>query len=400
VSTADLPTPETDPALPADVLHELEPTGTWLTSYPVAIALAVLGVALVVWLVVRVRRARRDRRARRARGEEARRPLRSRLATAALGVLAALSLVLGLAVGANAYVGYVPTWDAARVQLVGLGLTDLASSSPGGAHRGQVRTLDIPGTAKERMEDQAAWVYLPPGYDPRGSTRYPVVYLVHGSPDEPSSWFAAGHVPRTMDVLIRHGLVDPMIVVAPTVNGTGPGGLDTECLDSTKGGEQVETYLTTTVVDRVDSEYLTLTDRAHRFIGGMSSGGFCALNVGLRNLDLYGAILAIEPYGDPGEGPEQTMLSSQEQIDANTPSTYLSTMTFTQPMPVFLDSGADAPQEALTTVRQMAADLKAQGQTFELREEPGEAHTWSMAAVGLPYGLVFAQEQMTTADGG
>jgi enterochelin esterase-like enzyme len=396
---ADLPTPDTDPALPADVLHQLQPTGTYLTSYPVAVGLAVVGVAGIVWAVVRARRARRRRQERRARGDDARRPLRSRWATAGLAVVGTLSLVLGLAIGVNAYVGYVPTWDAARVQLVGLGLTDLSPRSPGGAHRGQVRTLAIPGTAAEQIEDQDAWVYLPPGFDPGGSARYPVVYLIHGSPDEPSSWFAAGRVPRTMDVLIREGLVDPMIVVAPTVNGTGPGGLDTECLDSTKGGEQVETYLTTTVVEAIDTTYPTLTDREHRIIGGMSSGGFCALNVGLRHLDLYGTVLGIEPYGNPGPGPERAMLSTQAEIDANTPTTYLPTMTFTHPLPVFLDSGEDAPQDALTTVRQIAADLEAQGQTVELREEPGQAHTWSMAAIALPYGLVFAHEQMASTGG-
>ncbi|MGW9416731.1 alpha/beta hydrolase [Cellulosimicrobium funkei] len=389
-----LPVPDTDPALPAAVLRELQPAETYLTSYPVAVVLTVLGAGAVAWAVVRARRGARARRARRARGEDPRRPWRSRVATASLAALGALSLVLGLAVGANTYSGYVPTWGAARVQLVALGLADLSADAPGGAHRGQVRTLAIPGTAAEKIADEDAWVYLPPGFDPEGSTRYPVVYLIHGSPDDPSSWFAAGRVPRTMDVLIRRGLVDPMIVVAPTVNGTGPGGLDTECLDSTTGGEQVETYLTTTVVDTVDATYPTVADREHRVLGGMSSGGFCALNVGLRNLDLYGAILAIEPYGNPGPGPERTMLSTQAEIDANTPTTYLPTMTFTHPMPVFLDSGQDAPREALTTVRRMAQDLEDQGQTVELREEPGQAHTWAMAATALPYGLVFAQRQM------
>jgi len=399
--SAGLPTPDTDPGLPEDVLRRLEPTETYLTNYPVAVGLAVLGLALLGWVVVRARRARRARRAGAARGEEVRRPLRARFATTALAVVGVLSLVLGLAVGANAYVGYVPTWDAVRVQLVGLGLADLSSGSPGGgAHRGEVRTLAIPGTAAEQIEDQDAWVYLPPGFDPDGSTRYPVVYLIHGSPDDPSSWFAAGRVPRTMDVLIRDGRIDPMIVVAPTVNGTGPRGLDTECLDSTRGGEQVETYLTKTVVDTIDSTYPTLTDREHRVIGGMSSGGFCALNVGLRHLDLYGVILGIEPYGDPGPGAARTMLSTQAEIDANTPTTYLPTMTFTQPVSVFLDSGTEAPKESRTTVRRLAADLEQQGQTVELREEPGQAHTWSMAAIALPYGLVFAHEQMTAADGG
>lgn len=400
MSTADLPTPDTDPALPEDVLRQLAPGGTFLESVPLAVGLGVLGLAGIVWAVVRARRARHARRARRAAGESVRRPLRSRFATAAVAVVGSLALLLGVAIGVNAYVGYVPTWDAARVQLVGLGLGGLSERTRGTAHTGSVRTLEIPGTATEKMEDQAAWVYLPPGFDPDASTRYPVVYLIHGSPDEPSSWFAAGRVPRTMDVLLRHDLVDPMIVVAPTVNGTGPGGLDTECLDSTKGGEQVETYLTTTVVDRVDATYPTLTDREHRIVGGMSSGGFCALNVGLRHLDLYGTILGIEPYGDPGPGPESTMLSTQAEIDANTPLTYLPTMDFTQPMPVFLDSGSEAPQADLDNVRRMAKYLQDQKQTVDLRQEPGQAHTWEMAAVALPYALVFAQQQRDAAGGG
>ncbi|MGO3814172.1 MAG: hypothetical protein ACTJHV_05155, partial [Cellulosimicrobium funkei] len=148
-----LPVPDTDPALPAAVLRELQPAETYLTSYPVAVALAVLGAGAVAWAVVRARRGARTRRERRARGEDPRRPWCSRVATASLATLGALSLVLGLAVGANAYSGYVPTWGAARVQLVALGLADLSADAPGGADRGQVRTLAIPGTAAEQIVD-------------------------------------------------------------------------------------------------------------------------------------------------------------------------------------------------------------------------------------------------------
>ena len=140
---AGLPVPDTDPALPAAVLRELQPAETYLMSYPLAVVLAVLGAGTVAWAVVRARRSARALRERQARGEEARRRRRSRVATAALATLGALSFVLGLAVGANAYSGYVPTWGAARVQLVALGLADLSADAPGGAHRGQVRTLAI-----------------------------------------------------------------------------------------------------------------------------------------------------------------------------------------------------------------------------------------------------------------
>ena len=39
---AGLPVPDTDPALPAAVLRELQPAETYLMSYPLAVVLAVL----------------------------------------------------------------------------------------------------------------------------------------------------------------------------------------------------------------------------------------------------------------------------------------------------------------------------------------------------------------------
>ena len=76
---------------------------------------------------------------------------------------------------------------------------------------------------------------------------------MHGSPGEGGDWFAAGNVPDTMDVLLEHHLVEPMIVVGMDVNGTGPSAEDTECLDSTTGGSQVETYISDTVIPWVDA---------------------------------------------------------------------------------------------------------------------------------------------------
>jgi enterochelin esterase-like enzyme len=387
-----LPTPDSDPFLPPEVLEQLWPEDRVLTDLPVAVTIGAAGVAGIVWAV---RRARRVRRERRASGTDVPGSWHRTSATAALAASGVVLLALGASLVANWRSGYVPTWEALGVKLVALGVLEAPPS--GLAERGTVRTVDIPGRPGAQIADQAAWVYLPPHYDPEGPDRYPVVYLLHGSPDEPSSWFAGGYVPHTMDVLLDAGLIDPMIVVSPTANGTGARGFDTECLDSTKGGSQVETYLTCTVRETIDDRFNTLTDRAHRVVGGMSAGGFCALNLGLRHLDLYSTILAIEPYGDPGEKTERAMLSTQAEIDANTPFTYLPTMEFPEPVAVFLDSGEKSPKEAVTTA-QMAGFLEEQGQTVWLREEPGQGHDWRMAAIALPYGLVFAQQQMDSSD--
>ena len=193
-----------------------------------------------------------------------------------------------------------------------------------------------------------------------GSTRYPVVYLVHGSPGAGGDWFAAGNVPHAMDVLLENHLVEPMIVVGMDVNGTGPSAEDTECLDSTTGGSQVETYISETVIPWVDAQYRTADDWRHRAIGGFSSGGFCALDQGLRHPELYGAILALDTTGDPGTGG-QAMLATQAQWDQHDVTTYAKTVPLPHPVALFVDiAGANhgQPRADLTSI---AADLRARG---------------------------------------
>ena len=183
---------------------------------------------------------------------------------------------------------------------------------------------------------------------------------MHGSPGAGGDWFAAGNVPHAMDVLLENHLVEPMVVVGMDVNGTGPSAEDTECLDSTTGGSQVETYISETVIPWVDARYRTADDWQHRAIGGFSSGGFCALDQGLRHPELYGAILALDTTGDPGTGG-QAMLATQAQWDQHDVTTYAKTVPLPHPVALFVDiAGANhgQPRADLTSI---AADLRARG---------------------------------------
>lgn len=389
------PTPTTTPDLPAGVSRDLAMSADWISSWWTALALALAAGAVAVWLLGRRRtwRARgRPAGSSRGRGRETWSG-RSATAGGVAGVVV-LSLATGL-VAANAVSGYVPGVGALVPTLRGWGVLAPSDArwnprqSAGDGEHGAVRTVDIPAAATERMAAGPAWVYTPPGFDPTSDVRYPVVYLVHGSPGRPSDFFAAADAGRAMDSLIAHDVVGPMILVSLDVNGTGPSARDTECLDSTTGGSLVETYVTTTAIAWVDAHLPTIADREHRVVGGASSGGFCALNLGLRHTDLYSVILGLMPYADPGSGGE-AMLSTPEEIAANSPSGYIPTMDFAGPVGVFLDTGTLAGQEARTRDRELAALLTARGQRVELREEPGQGHTWAMVKVGLPYALRFA----------
>ncbi|PVU82527.1 esterase [Cellulomonas sp. WB94] len=352
----DSPQPVPAPTLPRDVLVALSDNHDLLSTWWPAVVAAGVAVALVVLAVARRRRGRRAWPARTGAG---------------------VALVVAAALGLNAWVGYVPSVAAAALLLT-------SHESVGTAATGGVVPVTIAAPAALRMPTSTTWVYTPPGYDPSASTRYPVVYLVHGTPGTSADWMSGGDIAHVMDVLIAHHLVRPMIVVAPDVNGVGQS--DTECLDSTRGGSQVETYLNQVVVPWVDAHYTTAADWSHRAIGGMSSGGFCALDQGLRHPELYGAIIALEAYDNPGSGG-RAMLATDAEIAAHSPRRYLPTMTFAHPVTVFLAAGGAARGGDASEAAGLAAQLTARGQSVLYRIEPGQFHTWTMARTAIPYGL-------------
>ncbi|MFP5348190.1 MAG: alpha/beta hydrolase [Actinomycetes bacterium] len=352
------------PVLAPAVVAELREGVDWVGSWWPAIVLTVCAVAVFAWWS---RRAHRHRR------------------TWPLAVLAVALLALNFGAVLNAWAGYVPSTRAGRLLLTG----ELSL-----AHGGHLDRARIPVSPALHLPESDTYVYTPPGYKASGATRYPVVYLLSGTPGTSADWFASGGAAHTMDVLLRNHLVRPMIIVSPEVS---PGDVsDTECLDSTKGGPQVETYLESVVVPWVDAHYRTGTGWEDRLIGGMSMGGYCALDQGLRHQDLYGTVLALEPYSNPGSGG-RAMLSTQAEFDAHSPGVYLPSLVFHHPMVFFLDFGEDARGGDSSETEGLARQLRERGQLVALREEPGQEHTWNMARQGLPYGLVFASEHLPSA---
>ena len=342
--------------------------GGLLDSYVPAAVLGALAVLVAVGVVLAVRR-------RRARGRRA-------WPTVVAGALAVVLLgLLAVGGGVNAYVGYAPTLGALG-ELVGLPASDRSTTAP---DLGRVTSFLV-GDPALAVPLSRTWVYLPPGYDQHPEQRYPVVYLVHGYPGRSQDWIRAAQLPRQLDRLVSAGDLPPMIVVAPDMNG---GWLhDSECLDAVNG-PQLTTYLVRDVVPRVDATLRTLPRRGDRALGGMSSGGYCALDVGLHHLGVFGVLLAFEPYGDPGRNAIAGVLAgSRARYRAHSPSAYLPRMRFRHPVAVFLDEGSLATT-AVGRVRVLADQLAARGQQVEYRVEPGQRHTWHEVRAGLPYALQF-----------
>lgn len=369
----------TRPHLPPALLHLADRAGPlespWVAAGFGAALLA--SVALAVW---RWRRGRARQRLLGARGG-ARRGLRW-LRRGGLAVwLTSLAALTGLA-SLNSYVGYVPSLPALFGSLPGGG-----SPGAGGSQVVKV-TISAP---KLGMRPATTYVYLPPGYGARSarSHRYPVVYLLHGFPGGPIDWFRAAHAQQVMDAMIADGLARPMILVAPPASG---GWLyDSEMLNQV-GGPQVETYLTSTVVHVIDSRFRTVAGRAGRAIGGMSSGGYGALNLGLRHQDTFSVILSMMPYGTPGNVIDTLLGGSRALWLANSPDYYIPTMRFRHR--IWVDLLAGPHDQELPEARRLAAMLRARGQPAVFTEVPGAGHTWRAARLELPYALAFASAHL------
>ncbi|MDX6568153.1 MAG: hypothetical protein QOH15_731 [Gaiellales bacterium] len=131
-------------------------------------------------------------------------------------------------------------------------------------------------------------VYLPAGYASHPGTRYPVLYLLHGTPGDPRTAFVNSlHLGPRMDALSAGHLIRPMLVVMPPGS---PSTYDraTEWANGPLAGAGWFRYLTHDLVRAVDSRYRTIPARAGRAIAGYSSGADAALNAILWHPSTYG----------------------------------------------------------------------------------------------------------------
>jgi enterochelin esterase family protein len=139
-------------------------------------------------------------------------------------------------------------------------------------------------------DERDFYVYTPPGYDPRGNVKYPVLYLLHGFGQYSSSWVQTAFANRILDHLIDEGKAKPMIVVMPD----GYGGTDILAPNAywndevrRRNFERFKESLFNEVMPRVEREYKMATGRESTAIAGLSMGGAQSEIIGLNNLDRF-----------------------------------------------------------------------------------------------------------------
>ena len=243
-------------------------------------------------------------------------------------------------------------------------------------NHGVVVKFHIPAT-KSHFRARTAEVYLPPAYFDTPRPQLPVIELLHGTPGAVVDWTRGGLVDVTVDAYAsQHGGVAPVLVM-PDVNGSW--NADTECVNGKRG--QVQTYLTEDVRAAVISAFHTRSDAGGWAIEGYSEGAYCALQIGLRNPKLYGAIGDFSGEAGPstGGGVQQLFAGSLQQAEHQAvqyePAVLLTRWdSATRPV-IWFEVGSNDP-----TLRTMVnLDILARAHGFETRfvEQQGADHSFA-----------------------
>jgi enterochelin esterase-like enzyme len=160
------------------------------------------------------------------------------------------------------YRGFAPPQDPAYVQVRGHAIRiDVRSSALGG----RVQPVDV---------------YLPPGYEAHPRRRYPVLYLLHGEPGRPGAFLATVRLGVVEDELTALHRARPVILVMPF--GSTGSFTDKEWANGVRPHEGWETFVARDVVRAVDRRLRTIRAGWARGIGGLSEGGYGAVNIALH----------------------------------------------------------------------------------------------------------------------
>lgn len=137
------------------------------------------------------------------------------------------------------------------------------------------------------------WIYTPPGYD-KSTSRYPVLYLLHGNGESMSGWTWNGRANIILDNLIADGRARPMIVVMPqghAVQGPRVGPLEFVPGETGMFSPRFPHDLLEDIMPLVERNYRVSADADHRAIAGLSMGGGQSLSIGMGHPDLFHYVL-------------------------------------------------------------------------------------------------------------
>lgn len=157
-------------------------------------------------------------------------------------------------------------------------------------------------------------VILPPNYEKQPQQRYPVIFLLHGGHDNERAFYDKYGITSVLDQLYHQGQLPPSILISPDGNddrGSSPI-WDPQYFDGSHGN--LGRLIGSELPQVIQSRYRTLNDPKFWAMGGVSSGGWGAYNIGLRHLNNFHVFFSHSGYFTDSSGAKNSPNQLIERI--------------------------------------------------------------------------------------
>ncbi len=164
----------------------------------------------------------------------------------------------------------------------------------------------ITGTYQSKLAGVSSYrIYLPPCYEDEERV-YPVLYVLPGNIHTDSIWDDLG-LDDAAEAAIKRGEIPPLLIVMPdggqlaSYTSGGPGSYESVIMDD--------------LIPYIEGTYCAWQEPAGRAIGGLSRGGYWALEIAFRHADQFASVgghsaALLDLYGGADVVPQVTGLAN------------------------------------------------------------------------------------------
>lgn len=212
------------------------------------------------------------------------------------------------------------------------------------------------------------FVYTPPGYQKDLKTRYPVLYLQHGSFEDETGWSRQGYANRILDNLIASGKAVSMIIVMDNGYAFKPN--DGANANGSHPESVFEQVMVHEIIPMIDGKFRTIADRKHRAIAGLSMGANQTMRIIMNNLDKFSSLGA---FSGTSNYPSTDVINTATFLDGRFKDGAAINKKFDV---LFLGLGTKEPNPFPGSVGAFKHMLDKQGIKYVFYQSPGTAHEW------------------------
>lgn len=268
-----------------------------------------------------------------------------------------------------------------------------AASSAVQPHKSQVVTTTM--YSKKLHMDWNYDVYLPAGYNPNSSKKYPVLYMLHGIYGNHRNLLERFNSQQILDGLM-HRKNKKMIVVF--VDGFN------SFYINQKGGMQMEDAIVDDLVPQINKTYKVKTDADSQGIGGISMGGYGAARLALKYPNKFNKAVLISPAvweKLPKTNPIRMNMHaftdgkqhwSDKVYNQLFPTQYIDTASKKDKF--FVESTSSDTTVPIKDVNNFVKTLKKDDISVKFVKDSGDNHNWTYWTKAAPIAYAWALDEL------